>query len=109
MSFPQEIVYVDFYKQKISSMATSIEKCSSSKIQLYASQENNHLFKENSFLKIIEEHNTLERRLCSTTLVSEGESIEDQIEKFRLELKTPFLQDLMQETDLPLKIVKEYY
>lgn len=43
----------------------------------------------------------------STTLLSEGESIEDRTEKFRQEIKTPFLKDMMQEIDLALKIIEE--
>ena len=57
---------------------------------LQAIQENDgHLFKENvlSILDITEEHNALGRMLCNTTLLSEGESIEDRIEKFRQKLK----------------------
>ena len=60
-----------------------------------------------SFLKIIDKCNALGRRLHSTTLLSEEETIEDRTEKFRQEIKTPFLQDLMQEIDLALKINDE--
>lgn len=77
---------------------------------LQAVQESNvHLFKENvfSFLEIIEEQIVLGRRLRSMILLSEGGSIEDQIRKFRQEIKTPFLQDLMQEIDLALNINHE--
>lgn len=55
-------------------------------------------------LQAIQENNGHLKTLCSTTLLSKGGSVENWIEKFWLEIKTPFLQDLMLEIDLALKI-----